>query len=196
MNLSIELHPVTPPATEPVTLSEMREHLGITQSTDTSRDSIISRRIVCAREWAEEYTRTFFITQSILGSADDFHENIIYLKRPLQSVTTVKYIDETGIQQLISSSEYQVDTLSACILPKYGAEWPTARNQPNSVQIQFIVGYGNAAAVPESIKEAIRFIVSQWEVFQSSIEGVMRPFTIPNAAKQLLDGKVDQREYF
>ena len=44
----------TPPATEPITLAEMRLHLGITQTADTARDAIISARITSARQWAEE----------------------------------------------------------------------------------------------------------------------------------------------
>lgn len=187
----------TPPDEEPVTLAEMRAHLGITQATDTSRDSIITSRIVSARQWAENFTRTAFITQTWVGYAADFPLcSCIGLKTPLQSVTNVKYLDDNGVQQTLDTSLYQVDTVSASIVPTWGTSWPTVRVQLNSVQIEYVSGYGDPEDVPESIKEAIKFIVGQWEVFQSSIEGVMRPFTIPNAAKQLLDNYVDMRDWF
>jgi hypothetical protein len=87
-------------------------------------------------------------------------------------------------------------------LPAYGLAWPDNRIEPNAVQIDYLCGYGepgctaaeSVAAVPEPIKDAIRFIVGQWEQFQSSIEGVVRPFTIPNAAKQLLEPYIDDRD--
>lgn len=191
----------TSPTTEPVTLAEMREHLGISQASDNSRDNIITGRIISARQWSEHYTRTAFITQTLTGYAVDFPYNClqshrIALKAPLLSVTSVKYLDLSGIQQTLDPSNYLVDLVTACIIPAYNQSWPDTRSVLNSVQVEYISGYGAAVSVPESIKDAIRFIVGQWEVFQSSIEGVMRPFTIPNAAKQLLDNYVDMREYF
>ena len=191
----------TAPATEPVTLAEMRSHLGITQAADTARDSIITGRIISARQWAENYTRTAYISQTWIGYAADFpchpvFNHRIALKAPLISVSSIKYLDENGVQQTLNSSLYLVDLVNSCIVPAYDQTWPSVRVQNNCVQVEYVCGYGNAAAVPESIKEAIRFIVGQWEVFQSSMEGIMRPFTIPNAAKQLLDNYVDMRAWF
>ena len=192
----------TAPAAEPVSLAEMRVHLGITQADDTTRDSIITGRIISARQWCENYTSIAFITQTWTAYADKFPCRQqtggyrIRLRLPLQSVTSVKYLDQSGVQQTLDPALYFVDTVTGCLMPAYGQGWPSVRVQANSVQVEYVSGYGIASAVPESIKDAIRFIVGQWEMFQSSIEGVMRPFTIPNAAKQLLDSYVDMREQF
>jgi len=191
----------TPPTAEPVMLAEMRSHLGITQAADTTRDNIITGRIISARQQSEYFTRLGFITQTWTGYAVDFAYNPatchrIRLKVPLVSITSVKYLDENGAQQTLDPSKYLVDLVTGCIVPAYNESWPTVRAQLNSVQVEYVIGYGNAAAVPESIKDAIRFIVGQWEVFQSSIEGVLRPLTIPNAAKELLAPYVDCREIF
>lgn len=193
----------TQPIAEPVTLDEMRQHLGITQVDDISRDNIITGRIISARQWCENYTRSAYITQTWTGYAVDFpcnqlvkNSRKIPLKSPLQSVTGITFLDSNGVQQTLDPSLYLVDPVTTCIVPAYGQDWPSVRVQLNAVQVEYICGYGMADAVPESIKEAIRFIVGQWEVFQSSIEGVVRPFTIPNAAKQLLDSYTDMREFF
>lgn len=199
----------TPPATEPITLAEMRLHLGITQTTDTARDAIITARITSARQWAEEYTRRAFITQTWGSYGSDFpggdwlgadfgngDASVIRLRGKLQSVTYVKYLDLNGVVQTLSPSLYLVDLITNSIVPAYNTSWPVGRIQLNAIDIEYICGYGTAANVPEAIKDALRFIVSQWELFQSSIEGVMRPFTIPNAAKQLLDSYIDMRGYF
>jgi uncharacterized phiE125 gp8 family phage protein len=191
----------TQPVTEPVTLAEMRSHLGITQLTDTARDVIITGRITSARVWCEHYTRSSYITQTMVSYTVDFPYNVltnhrINLKAPLQSVTSVTYLDSTGTRQTLSPSLYLIDLVNACIEPAFGTVWPNARTQLNSVQVEYVSGYGNAASVPEPIKDAIRFIVGQWETFQTSMEGISRVFTIPNAAKQLLDNYIDMREYF
>lgn len=188
----------TPPATEPVTLSEVRAHLGIVRADDTARDAVITARILAAREFAESYTHRRFITQTITAFCGAFHEpwannNPIHLISPLQSVTAIRYVDISGTLQTLAPADYLVGTLCGAVMPEYGKAWPEARDQLEAVKIEYIAGYGNAAAVPQGIKEAIMFIIGQWEVFQSSIEGVLRPFTIPNAAKQLLDPFIDYR---
>ena len=191
----------TAPLVEPVTLAEMRSHLGITQDADISRDNIITGRIISARMMAESYCRKAFVTQTLTGYAVDFPHcwtnlHRIPLKAPLQSVTSINYLNvDTGASQILAAPNYYVDVVSACVIPVYETQWPDARSILNSVRVEYISGYGLPAAVPETIKDAIRFIVAQWEVFQSSMEGVMRPFTMPNAAKELLQNECDMRNY-
>jgi uncharacterized phiE125 gp8 family phage protein len=190
----------TAPATEPVTLAEMRAHLGTAQDSETTRDTIISGRIKSAREWAENFTRRPFIAQTITGYDSDWPYTDrdgykISLKSPFSAVTSIKYYDTDGVQQTLASDQYQLDTVEGCIVPAYDVTWPSARVQPNSIQVVYTAGYGNAASVPESIKEAIRFVVGQWEQWQPSIEGGTRPMTVPYAAEQLLRNYVDMREY-
>ena len=211
----------TPPAAEPITLAEMRLHLGISDAAETSRDAVITSRIVSARTWAEQYSRSVFVTQTLGWYGGDFpgwsradvggntlpnceFSRPIKLRGPVQSVTYIKYVDASGVQQTLDPSKYQVDLIGRQIVPAYGQNWPAVRYQPNAVEVEYIAGFGVAggntsasiAAVPEPIKDALRFIVGQWEMFQSSMEGQVRPFTIPNAAKQLLDNYVDLRELF
>jgi hypothetical protein len=47
--------------------------------------------------------------------------------------------------------------------------------------------------VPQILREAIKFIVGQWENYQATIEGGLRPMTIPAAAWQHMQPKVDYR---
>lgn len=183
----------TPPATEPVTLAEMRAHLGIGQVDDTARDAIITGRIKTARFMAEEFTRRALITQTITASGAAF-ENVIALKGPLQSVTSVKYTDSTGIVQTLDPAGYDQDTVANIIVPAYGQSWPVPRDSINSVQIVYLAGYGNAAAVPEPIKDAIRFIVGWLENYQNSIQGNGPLMSLPKAAEQLLQPFKDYRE--
>ena len=199
------------PAVEPVTLAEIRGHLGVSQANDVARDSIITGRIISARQMCEAYTRRQFITQTWGGYTDIFPgqpalaiaaiiapvKRNFTLRGDLQSINYIKYLDQYAVLQTLPANNYLVDTITGTVHPAFNVDWPTVQQQPNAVEIEYVCGYGStAAAVPESIKDAIRFIVAQWEAFQGSIEGVVRPFTMPNAAKELLNPYVDNRGIF
>jgi uncharacterized phiE125 gp8 family phage protein len=92
---------------------------------------------------------------------------------PLQSVTSITYVDSNGDTQTLATDQYQVDALSTPgrVLPAYGVSWPTTRCQANAVNITFVAGYGLAAAVPATAKHAIKLLLSHWyENRESSVK--------------------------
>lgn len=200
----------TAPAEEPVSLAEMRAMLGIQDVTDTHRDPVITARLIAARRWCEEHTRRAFVTQTWYGYASSWRDQeviarcnivscckpIIDLKADLQSVNEITYVDTNGATQTLASDQYLVDAVMSRVHEAYGASWPGVRGQANAIRIEFVCGYGAAAAVPQPIKEAIMFIVAHWENYQSSIEGAVRITTVPYAVTQLLQPYVDLRSSF
>lgn len=124
-------------------------------TSNTTSDPYLQALIKTARVSAEGITRRVLITQTIDRVLDAFPAGDIYLaKTPLQSVTSISYVDENGDTQVLDSNLYQVDTKSAParISPAFGEEWPTTRCVLNAVTIRFVAGYGAASAVPEGIK--------------------------------------------
>lgn len=186
---------ITEPTVEPVTLAEMRLQIGITTASDTGRDSVITQKIKSARRWCELHTRIAFVTQTWVQYADCF-QDYFDLKANLKTVSSVKYIDSNGVLQTLADSEYTVDLVNSRLYPAYDKAWPDARKQVNSVLIEHVSGFGLAVAVPEEIKDAIKFIVGHWENYQSSVEGGERVSTIPYAVTQLLQYHVDLRNCF
>jgi uncharacterized phiE125 gp8 family phage protein len=182
----------TAPSEEPVTLAEMRLQLGITQASDTGRDALITSRIKSARRVAESYMRRAIITQTWDLYSDQFQESFDLLP-DLQTVTYVKYYDEAGVLQTLDSSYYQVDTVNHRLARGYLMQWPLARQVLNAVQIRFVSGYGVTAAVPEDIRDAIKFIVGHWENYQSDIERGGLLTRIPFAVEHLLSPYRDRR---
>lgn len=194
----------TEPAVEPVTLSEVRQVLGIAAPGDIARDAVIEARIVSARRWAEQHTRRAFITQTWLAYFDDFRFDYFQAPRraqhidliaELQAVTAVAYTDINGAAQTLAADQYRVDTVDSRLTPAFGVHWPQTRLQANAVKIEFVSGFGVAADVPREIRDALLFIVGQWENYQSSIEGAVRPSTVPYACLQLLQPHVDMRNW-
>jgi uncharacterized phiE125 gp8 family phage protein len=192
------------PATEPITLTELRLQLGIMDSDATERDSVLTANITAARIWSEWFTQRAFITQSWGYYADAFpcarqgkpFSDAIDLKLDLQSIEFVKYVNESGILTTLDPAKYQVDLVSSRVMPAYGLTWPTTRAVPNAVQISYISGYADADAVPEDIKKALKIIAGQWENFQGALESGITVRSVAWAAIQLLSNYRDYRNIF
>jgi uncharacterized phiE125 gp8 family phage protein len=190
---------LTPPIVEPLTLLDVRQQIGIVDSDDTSRDEVLSQRIISARRWAEEHMHRAIITQTWGCYLDQFpcdRGGEIQLVADLQSVSSITYVDTSGAVQTLASDQYYVDTVAHRVCPAYGVTWPSARCQPNAIVITYVCGYGLAGAVPEEIKDALKFIVGHWEGYQSGIESGYRITTIPYAVTQLLQPHVCLRGVF
>lgn len=155
---------VTGPADEPLTIEEVQEAASIDDDliTSPSEQAYINGLIKSARFAAEAATRRVFITQEWEITLERFPGRYITIPLPpLQSITSIKYVDNNGVQQTLDSSVYIVDTSSepGVITPAYDEVWPTPRFQLNSVIIRFVAGYGTAADVPEGIKLWMKFMI-------------------------------------
>jgi len=139
------------PSVEPVTLAEAKLHCKVDGTDD---DTLITALIVAARQQAEHNTGRALLTQQWEFTCDSFPAQIDLPRPALVSVQSVKYLDENGTLQTLASTEYQViiSELVGRIVPAYDKTWPSCRVQPDSVVVDYTAGYGNAAAVPPSIK--------------------------------------------
>lgn len=153
---------VTSPATEPITLSEAKAQLRVDFSTD---DTEITTMIITARKAVEKFLRRQLVTATWDLFLDQFPEGggvIEVPLPPLQSITTLKYLDENGNQQTWSSTNYRVDVKSepGRIERAWGVSYPGIRTIANAVEIRFVAGFGAAAAVPEDIKHGILMLLA------------------------------------
>ena len=91
----------------------------------------------------------------------------IELRRPpVQSITSVVYIDSDGAEQTLAASEYQLDAVSspARLAPAYGKSWPATRSVYNAVTVTFKAGYGDNSdnSIPHTARQAILMLVGYW----------------------------------
>ena len=179
----------TAPASEPITLANIKVKLGI-ESGDTSADAQISAMIPAARRWVENRTGRALITQAWTLYQDGFCGAILLPKGQAQSITHIKYTDSTGTPVTINSADYQSDLVSepARIMPSISAgAWPSVESaRLNSVEVEFVAGYGAAANVPEDIIEALYRIIGHWLNNQSAIEQGVTITRVPYAVEQML----------
>lgn len=147
----------TQPASEPVTLDEVKaQAVVVAGSTD---DALLTRLIKAARAEAESKTGLTLITSNWLRTLDGFSTAIRLLHGPIQSITSIKYDDENGVEQTLDPASYTLDTsdgMVGYVVPAYGCSWPTTRAHINAVRIAYAAGFGaSASAVPEDLRHWI-----------------------------------------
>lgn len=178
MNLSL----VTGPTLEPVTLGEAKAHCRISVPDD---DALLAGYILAARQYVERQTERAIITQTfdlklssvfwnqgqggwpVYWDGACYQTGIEVPKAPLQSVTSINYVDTAGASQLLASNQYQVtrtngEGLNGLIVPAYGVVWPALRGMPDAVTVRFVAGYGGLEQVPHGLRQAMLFLIAHW----------------------------------
>ncbi len=177
------------PTIEPVTLAEAKDHLRVT-AEDTTQDVIVQSLIPRARATIEDQTLRQLLAATYRRSFGCWPRERIDLPRPpLQSVTSITYVDLNGVTQTLPTTEYQVvdDPEGAYIVPAYLKVWPVPRYQPEAVVVTFVAGYENAAAVPGPLRQAVLLLVEHLFIQTSPVvdTGAV-PQELPWTIKQLI----------
>jgi uncharacterized phiE125 gp8 family phage protein len=151
---------VTAPSTEPITLDEAKLFLRVDSNVE---DTLISALITTARQKVEADTWRALITQTwkLSLDRDEVKTFIGITKSPIQSVSHVKYFDINVIQQTLSTGTYQSNLLNEPAIIKINSI-PQMADIMNSMEIQFVCGYGVAGSVPEGLKEAIKLLIGHY----------------------------------
>lgn len=159
------------PAVEPVCLADAKLQSRV-DADITSEDGLITRLITVARRECEALTQRAFITQTWFHTLDTFPfwrtyspfgPAIELVKPPVQSVTSVQYLDQNLDQQTLDSSFYTLDNISepARLVKNSIQIWPVVGFAANAVQITTVNGYGDDPSdVPAGIQQAILVYVA------------------------------------
>lgn len=155
---------VTGPTSEPVTLAEAKRQLFLAES-DTSQDAELVSRIQAAREQWEHDTDSVMLTQTLSVTADAFGgREIVLPSRPIQSVTHVKYYDESGVLQTLSASLYSLDAKERTVRLDWNASWPTTEIRWDAVAVTYVAGNTSNAAVPAIAKQAMLLLIAYYHL--------------------------------
>lgn len=150
------------PAVEPLSLTEAKLHLRVEHTAD---DLLIADLITAAREYVEATTRRQCITATWVLKRDHFPGEFVVPYPPLQSVTSIIYVNTSGATASLSSAVYTVDTASipGKVYETYGQSWPATRGTQQDVRMTYKAGYGDAATtVPEAIRAAMKLLIGDW----------------------------------
>jgi uncharacterized phiE125 gp8 family phage protein len=157
--------PTSAPASEPVTLAEAKAHSNIAHAED---DTTITSQLIAARDYIEALIKGPLIQRTYRLRLDRFPaSNAIALPGyPLVSVTAVRYVDSANAIQVMSNTAYAADSDSSparCTLAR-GSAWPSVGVVAGlyGVEVEYVAGYANAAAVPFPLKQAVLLMFGHW----------------------------------
>ena len=176
---------VTEPATEPVTLQELKTHMRFDGDDNSYLNSLITR----ARQIAEGFLARALITQTWRLTRDRSPGRRLQLPMPpLLTVTSIIGYDETDTGTTMTSTEYivQVKIEPGEVILKSANSWPDHRNEA-SFEVNYTAGYGAAASdVPELIRHCILVLATKMYerrgedvnlmLFEPDIIGLLQPF--------------------
>lgn len=171
----------TAPTVEPVTLSELKTHLRLTNEAE---DSFLSELIGEARQEIEDLYGIAFNTQAWKLTLDHWpmagekwwdgmreghideiyagarHAAVTLPRYPLLSVDTVTVYDEDSNSSTVTiATTFDIDTsqLRGRMALQRGATWPIALRSVGAIEIDYSAGYGASASdVPAPLKRAVR----------------------------------------
>ncbi len=171
--MSQTLSLITPPAGEPVTLTEFKNLLELDPG-DTTRDAKLQGFLFAAREDFEKWSRLKLVTQTWLLRKDHFpvvslrYDHNGYPQFPLpfppfQSIDFFQYVDTGGVMETLTrDTTYGVNPQEpfygyqltpgggiqpAWLTPPWARPWPPQRMVPANTVIQFRCGYGGPLTV-------------------------------------------------
>lgn len=185
--LRYSLHRSSDPASEPVSLAELKNYLRVEHTTD---DAELTNVLAAARQAVERDTGRSLITQTWVLQLDQWPCGYIQLPQPpIVSVTSITYVDAAGVTQTWGATNYVVDIRSrpGLIRLAYQCNWPSIRGDERGIAVTYVAGYGaTAASVPGDLRQAVkhraRLDYDAWSedvakaysrIVQSNIVGVM-----------------------
>ncbi len=154
------------PVAEPITVAEMRQHCQLADSY-TYHDSEFAALIQAAREQWEADTGCVCLQSTWAVKLDNWwssDDGLQLSHRPVQSISSISYLDTAGASQTWSSSNYTLDLyrVSPTVWYAYNVTTPSLYSVPSNVTVTYVAGYATAAEVPASWKHAIKLLAGHW----------------------------------
>jgi uncharacterized phiE125 gp8 family phage protein len=201
---------VTAPTDDPVSVQDLKSHLRLVDDDNREDYYLESILIPSARDWVEKntwrrlmtQTWEFYVNQFVTPGGYVYTWDIakgqapfpVFLPYPpVQSISSVTYLDPSGASQTLSTSVYELGERNGIGIMrlKYGQYWPAVRNQEDSCTIRMVCGYGsNPTDVPASLRHAILLLAShgywnreavadkQFVEVPYTVEALVRPFKV------------------
>lgn len=178
------------PATEPVTLAELRKQarLIVDSGGTTDEDDELQQFGKAARTWAEEFTGRPFVRRTYTIKTSALSREMLLPVYNVLSVDSVTYIDTDGNQQTIDASNYGVFLRNGesrlYFVRSFGLP-SLDTDTPNAVTITLTAGFADDA-IPEDIRAAILiYAATLFEHRESVVIGTIAT-PVPMSAEMLL----------
>ncbi len=150
------------PTSEPLTLNEAKKQLEISESDD-AHDEALRVAIQEAREQWEADTDSVTCFQTFRIKTEASIDRMILPRRPVVSITSIKYYNEANTQTTLPTTIYNFDTAKAQIRLQYLQVLPSVLDRWDSWEIIYKSGYSqDGTLVPAIAKRAMLLLVGHY----------------------------------
>ena len=144
-----QVHLITAPTVEPVSLAETKAHLRIDGSDS---DTLINSMIIAARMWVEAELHISLVQRTYRADLWQWYSVMELPLLPLSSITSIKYYNADSPQALttLDSAVYLADLGRSMIYidPNNSTSLPSISPRHNAVQVTYVCGYEPSADSP------------------------------------------------
>lgn len=172
---------LSPPASEPVTLAELKEHLRVAHDDD---DALIAGFLVAAVRAIEARAGLAFLPQQWRLTLDEAPGETVILPVAPVSVAEVSVIDTQGDPHTLDAALYEFAPGAPGRLRPAGL-WPSPGVRLDGVRIDFTAGHADAASVPSPLKQAAKLLAAHFYENRESA-GEARIHAVPRAVDALI----------
>lgn len=162
------------PAATPVSLAEVKAHLRVDHADEDVYLGALIDAATALLDGADGALGRALVTQTWRHDFDGWNGAELRLAMPGASSVSIAYTDTAGASQTLAGTEYEVveDSRGTVIVPASGKVWPALADVASPVRVTATHGFGNAAAVPAAIKQAMLLMIGDWyETRQTAIYG-------------------------
>ena len=131
---------VITPAANILTLAQMRLHIRLIGDPHPE-DALLLSSLAAAVQYAEHYTGRSIGVQTLELALDAFPTGAIDLQQgPVLSITSIKYLNEIGVELTLLPAAYTLDDYSLQNRVVGLAEWPATGAFANAVKVRYQAG--------------------------------------------------------
>lgn len=171
----VGVEPITPP------LAKAQCRIG---PDDTDFDADLLRLAVAVRIHVEKYCGVRIGAQTIIAKCDGFADFARLPVAPVNSVSSVEYVDVAGIIQTLPGTVYELldDDFEPVIALKSGQSWPACQ-RGSRITVTAVAGF---VVVPEDILQAMLMLLAHWFAVRETVNVGNIVTTVPMGFAELL----------
>lgn len=153
---------VTAPADPLISLDDAKAH--VRASDYDEDDDYLTALVEAAASHIEGPTGVgrVMVTQTWRGTLDSLPSSFSIPLGPVQSITSITYVDQAGETQTVPPADYHTDFDRHPALVAFFKRPTDVANVPGAVKVTFVAGYGEPADVPAMVRHAARLLVGSW----------------------------------
>ncbi|MGY2133649.1 head-tail connector protein [Hymenobacter sp. HD11105] len=177
---------LTLPVLLALTLVEAKAHCQVDGDED---NDYLTALIRAAGEAFEAESNQALMQASYISVWPAFGSQLDGLRQPVGAVSKVAYTPAAGTPAVeLEASAYALGEFRPDVL--YVHQRPLPASQPGfaeAVRVYYTAGYASAEAVPEIVKQWLKFMVRHWYDSRQPVETALRMQSIPLTATYLMN---------